>query len=190
MKKLFILTLAVLSFVACNDATKSSAEAKEPIKSKAVQTAKAKPEAQAKVKTEQPVPVEKDYILPALKGKSYNFTKKINQKPVVVAFMAGFCGWCKKMIPYMDDLAKQVPTKKADVIIAFMDPSSETLVNLDPVKGAEYVDIYYNSRDLMMEHGVNGFPTIILFKDGKKVNTWRGYSPDHVESILQALKNI
>ena len=85
MKKLFILTLAVLSFVACNDATKSSAEAKEPIKSKAVQTAKAKPEAQAKVKTEQPVPVEKDYILPALKGKSYNFTKKINQKPVVVA---------------------------------------------------------------------------------------------------------
>ena len=104
--------------------------------------------------------------------------------------MAGFCGWCKKMIPYMDDLAKQVPTKKADVIIAFMDPSSETLVNLDPVKGAEYVDIYYNSRDLMMEQGVSSFPTIILFKDGKKVNTWRGYSPDHVESILKALKNI
>jgi len=184
MKKLIILSLAVITFAACNEAAKPAPEAQK----------QAAP--QAAVAPTQPTQVanlpaaQKDYTLPALKGASYEFSKNINKKPVVVAFMAGFCGWCKKMIPYMNDLAKQVPAKKADVIIAFMDGTSDELVKLDPVKEAKDIKIYYNASELMQEQGVNGFPTIMLFKDGKQVQTWRGYSPDHVNSILQTLNNL
>ena len=186
MKKLIILSLAVISFAACNEAAKPAPEAqKQPAPQAAAVPAQPKP-----VQAVLPAPVDKDYTLPALKGESYEFTKKINQKPVVIAFMAGFCGWCKKMLPYMDELAKQVPESKADVIIGFMDETSKDLVNLDPVKQAKNVKIYYNSRELMQSQGVSGFPTIILFKDGKQVKTWRGYSPNHVESILNTLNTL
>jgi len=186
MRKLIILSLAVFSFAACNEAAKPAPEAqKQPAPQAAVAPSKPAPVAE-----KAPIAVQKDYTLPALKGESYAFTKKVNQKPVVIAFMAGFCGWCKKMLPYMDELAKQVPESKADVIIGFMDNTSTELVTLEPVKQAKNVKIYYNASELMREQGVSGFPTIILFKDGKQVKTWRGYSPNHVESILNTLNTL
>ena len=157
MKKLLILTLAVLSFAACNQA------AKQPEQNNPVQIS----------------PIE-----------TYNFTETINKKPVVVAFMAGFCGWCKKMVPYMDELAGKVPAEKADVIIAFMDEDPSNLVNLEPVKATKNIKIYHGALDLMQEYDVRGFPTIMLFKDGKEVETWHGYSPEHVGSILETLNNL
>jgi len=166
MKKLLILTLAVLCFAACNQAAKPAPEQNE---------------------TAQNV---QGYVLPGLNGDNYNFTSKINQKPVVVAFMAGFCGWCKKMLPYMDEIAGKVPANQADVIIAFMDENSSSLVNLEPVKAAKNIKIYYDASDLMKEQGVSSFPTIMLFKDGKQVETWRGYSPAHVDSILKTVKDL
>ena len=157
MKKLLILTLAVLSFAACNQV------AKQPEQNKPSQ------------------------ILPI---ESYNFTEKINQKPVVIAFMAGFCGWCKKMLPYVDELAGQVPAEQADVIIGFLDEDASSLVDLEPVKEAKNVRIYYGAGNLMQEYGVRGFPTIILFNKGEQVETWNGYSPEHVAGILEALKEL
>lgn len=182
MKKLIILSLAVLSFAACNEAARPAPEAQKQPAPKAV----AKPTQSYQVGNDG----QKYYILPALKGESYEFTDKINEKPVVIAFMAGFCGWCKKMLPYMDELARQVPSDKADVIIGFMDESSRGLVNLEPVKQAKNIKIYYNAGELMHEQGVNSFPTIILFKDGQQVQTWRGYSPSHVGSILDTLNTL
>ena len=167
MKRILILTLAVLSFAACDQVAKPAPQEGN----QAVQSAQG-------------------YVLPGLKGDSYNFTENINQKPVVVAFMAGFCGWCKKMVPYMDELAGQVSPAQADVIIAFMDSSSSSLKDLEPVKATKNIAIYYNAGELMQEQGVRGFPTIMLFKDGKVVETWRGYSPAHVDSILETLKDL
>ena len=182
MKKLITLSLAVICFAACNEAAKPAPEANK---------AAAPQAAVASAQSNKVAPAaQKDYTLPALKGASYEFSKNINKKPVVVAFMAGFCGWCKKMIPYMDDLAAKVPASKADIIIGFMDASSNEIANLDPVKEAKNIKIYYNAGELMQEQGVNGFPTIMLFKDGKQVQAWRGYSPTHVDSILNTLNTL
>lgn len=166
MKKILILMLAVISFAACD------------------QVAKPAPEQEQQVQNEQ------GYLLPGLKGDSYDFTAKISEKPVVVAFMAGYCGWCKKMVPYMDEIAGKVPQEQADVIIAFMDGNSSSLVDLEPVKAVKNIKIYYDARGLMQQHGVRGFPTIMLFKDGKQVETWHGYSPAHVDDILDTLKEL
>ena len=175
MKKLFILTLAVLSLVACEQANQPAA---------ATETQQST-QMQQPVKT-QKVQVSRNYLLPIEK---YNFNEKINEKPVVIAFMAGFCGWCKKMVPYMDELAGKVPSYKADVIIGFMDDNAKSLSSLDPVKNTKNISIYYGASPLMQQHGVNSFPTIMLFKNGKLVETWRGYSPDHVQSILNRLED-
>ncbi|MCR5504932.1 MAG: thioredoxin fold domain-containing protein, partial [Elusimicrobiaceae bacterium] len=130
------------------------------------------------------------YVLPALKGPSYNFSEKIQQKPVLIAFMAGYCGWCKKMVPHMDKIAEKVDPSKVDVIIGFMDESPTTLVSLEPIQNAKTIDIYYGAKSLMMAQGVQSFPTIILFKDGKQEKVWNGYSPNHADSIIATLKKI
>jgi len=161
MKKIIILILAVLSFAACNQESAKAPAATGP-----------------------------RFTLPALKGPNYEFSTKIRQKPVLIAFMAGYCGWCKKMIPYMDQIAAKVDPSKVDVIIGFMDTDPNGLRALEPVRNTKDIDIYYNAEPLMKEYGVTGFPTIMLFKDGKQVQTWGGYSPNHVDSILDTLKKI
>ena len=140
--------------------------------------------------TQATKPAARNYVLPALQGESYNFTEQIDNKPVVIAFMAGFCGYCKAMLPYVDNLAKQVPASQADVIVAFMDEESQGLLALEPVKQAKNVRIYYNAGELMEEQGITGFPTIMLFRKGKLINTWRGYNPGHVDDILETLRNL
>ena len=90
----------------------------------------------------------------------------------------------------MDQIAGKVDPSKVDVIIGFMDTDPNGLRALEPVRNAKDVDIYYNAQQLMKEYDVNGFPTIMLFKNGKPVQTWNGYSPSHVDSILDTLKKM
>jgi thiol-disulfide isomerase/thioredoxin len=68
-----------------------------------------------------------------------------------VLFHSTNCGWCKKMMPewnkFSDSHSKQLKISKVE---ASEDP--ELISNL----------------------GINGFPTIMLFENGKHVNTHKG----------------
>jgi len=70
-------------------------------------------------------------------------------KPVVVKFYAPWCGHCKKLAPTWDELMKEHPGK---------------VIKVDADKNG----------DIAKEYGVQGFPTIMVFKGGKKVNDYDG----------------
>ena len=114
-------------------------------------------------------------------------------KPVLVASMAGFCGFCKRMIPYIDELAGKYKGKNVDVIIAFVDQKSDELKNLEPVKTVKNVKVYYNGSQFAQDNGVSGFPTM-LFINNKTGETqkWVGFDPGYVDvmsaEIDKALK--
>ena len=180
MKKLLTLSLAIFAFAACNQ------QAPAP---------EAKPEVAPKAEVQQPVAQQEQQeqvaiSLPALKGGNLDFTAQISTKPTVVAVMAGFCGFCKKMLPLYDEVAGKVDSKKVDVIVAFVDDTADTIKDLEPVKAVKNAKIYYNGGAVAQQNRVTGFPTMLLFKDGKVVDTWRGFSPDHVQAIIDATKNL
>jgi len=85
-------------------------------------------------------------------------TRVLNaDKPVLVEFGAPWCGPCKMLDPVLSELASQY---------------------------ARQVDFYSFNVDtapeLVMEYGIMGVPTVILFRDGEAKHRLTGYRPKQV----------
>lgn len=67
--------------------------------------------------------------------------------PVLVDFWAAWCGPCRMIAPYVEELAKDYGER---ALIAKMDTDA--------------------NPQTPMKYGVMGIPTLIIFKDGKEVD--------------------
>lgn len=84
-----------------------------------------------------------------------SFAKHIEKGSHFIKFYAPWCGHCKKMSPAWDELAKDVDGDKS---------VSTTIAKVDCTK----------HQSVCQEQGVGGYPTIMFFRDGKKVEQYRG----------------
>ncbi|MDR0953138.1 MAG: TlpA family protein disulfide reductase [Elusimicrobiota bacterium] len=170
MKKLLILTVVCFTLVACgkNNAPLQPDQAEQtPVSSE-----------QDGVQTGQP-----GLNLQRLNGGTWNFQAHNASQPVLVAFMATFCGYCKRMAPYIDELAAKYKGK-ADTIIVFID--EEPVAPKEVVKklGLKNVEVAYNGGEFATMMDLEGFPQMYLFDNkSNEVAVWSGFDPDHVVSI-------
>ena len=92
-----------------------------------------------------------------------NFEEQVinSSKPVLLDFWASWCGPCRMVSPFVEEISKEHP----DVAVG--------KVNVD------------EQPELAAKYGVTGIPTLIAFKDGKILNQVVGARPKN--AILQML---
>ena len=102
----------------------------------------------------------------AMEVNNSNYDEIISSdKPVVLDFWATWCGPCKAIAPYIDELA-----------VEFEGKALIGKVNVD------------ENNDIAMKYGVRNIPTVIFIKDGKQVDKQVGAASKAVfRQKLQAL---
>ncbi len=78
-----------------------------------------------------------------------NFAQEVlnSDKPVLIDFWAAWCGPCRMLSPVVDEVADENPGIKVGK------------VNVD------------EQGELAMKFGISSIPTLMLFKDGKNVDS-------------------
>lgn len=84
---------------------------------------------------------------------SQNFQSEVldSDMPVLVDFWAPWCGPCKAIGPVIEELAG-----------AYAGRAKIGKVNVD------------DNQELAVQHGIRGIPTVMIFKGGKKVESFVG----------------
>ena len=98
-----------------------------------------------------------------LTDDSFDETIKNARGPVLVDFWAAWCGPCKMIAPYLDQIAGEVAGR-----------ATVAKVNVD------------ENGDLSARFGIRSIPTLVVFKDGRVVDQTTGALPkDLIRSLLQ-----
>jgi thioredoxin 1 len=84
-----------------------------------------------------------------------DFNDKIEEGIVLVDFWADWCGWCHRQAPILNTLAGEYAGK---IVIGKID-----------------TDRY---PEAARRFGIRGLPTMILFKDGRRLATLEGFRPE------------
>lgn len=86
----------------------------------------------------------------ALNNSTFKTEVLDSDKPVLVDFHAIGCGPCRSLKPILDGMVDKIPT-----------------IKFAAIEASEGMDVFG-------EYGVGRVPTMILFKDGKKVDSKGG----------------
>ncbi|AKA71466.1 MULTISPECIES: thioredoxin [Clostridium] len=97
--------------------------------------------------------------------KDMDFSKIVQEssKPVVVDFWASWCGPCKMLAPVIDEISEELNDK-----VEFL----KLNVDENPVTSNQY--------------RVASIPTVMIFKDGKVVDTLVGFRPkEAIKDVIE-----
>ena len=93
------------------------------------------------------------------------YDQTIKSGVTLVDFYADWCGPCRMLAPYIDQLSNEYEGK-AKVV----------KVNVD------------NAQDVAFRYGISSIPTVIVVKDGKVVNSHVGFTTyDGLKEMIDAI---
>ena len=136
-----------LNLSACGEPTTGKAESAEE------ETEPAQPAEETETaEAEKAAKTEDGGAAPVQVTGKEHFQKVTDEGRVLVDFYADWCGPCKAMAPILKDMAKE-----------YSDTLTVAKVNVD------------KHRDLAKQHGVRGIPHLVLYQNGKAVDSSTGY---------------
>ncbi len=101
----------------------------------------------------------------ALELTKDNFQDTIGTGVTLVDFWAEWCGPCRKQIPILEEVAKEMEGK-----------AKIGKVNTD------------NDGEIAMNYGISSIPTLIIFKNGEPVSKFVGVQSE--DTLIEAIEKV
>ena len=126
----------------------------------------------------QQVPVFPNLTFTALDGVSQIDLESVRGRPVLMTFWASWCGPCRQELPELEKLVDELAEEGFVLITINMDQT--------PAMGTRFlqqndidVPAYRMDPRALTQLGVKALPTnLLLDREGRPVQIYRGYSPE------------
>ena len=126
----------------------------------------------------QQVPVFPNLAFTALDGVSQVDLESFRGRPILLTFWASWCGPCRQELPELEKLAGELSQQRFVLITVNIDQT--------PAMGQRFlqqhdidVPAYRMDPRALSQLGVRSLPTnVLLDREGRPVQIFRGYSPE------------
>ena len=93
--------------------------------------------------------------------EDFSKTVEASEAPVLVDFYADWCGPCRMVAPFVDEIAQANVGK---LLVAKVDTDK--------------------APSVAMRYGIRSIPTLIVFKDGKEIERSVGFEPQRLHNLI------
>ena len=129
------------------------------------------------------VPIFPNVILTSLDGAQKVELEDFRGRPVLLNFWASWCGPCRQELPELERLQDELKSTGFAVIAVNMDQSAAQGLRFLKMNDLE-VPAYRLDRKTLAMLGVKSLPTnVLLDREGRPVQLYRGYAPSVPEEI-------
>ncbi len=119
-----------------------------------------------------------------------NKLQATDDKLYIVTLFASWCGACKKELPYLKKLAKQIDQHKATLIGVDIDRKLNDALAFQKKMQLNFKVINDTKADILKALRVSAVPAIVYIKKGKILKLIIGGKPDINRYILEDIKNL
>jgi len=128
--------------------------------------------------TSQQVPVFPNLTFTALDGVSQIDLESVRGRPVLMTFWASWCGPCRQELPELEKLVDELAGERFVLITINMDQTPAMGVRFLQQNDID-VPAYRMDPRALTQLGVKALPTnVLLDREGRPVQIYRGYSPE------------
>ena len=126
----------------------------------------------------QQVPVFPNLTFTALDGVSQIDLESVRGRPVLMTFWASWCGPCRQELPELEKLVDELAEEGFVLITINMDQTPAMGVRFLQQNDID-VPAYRMDPRALTQLGVKALPTnLLLDREGRPVQIYRGYSPE------------
>ena len=126
----------------------------------------------------QQVPVFPNLTFTALDGVSQIDLESVRGRPVLMTFWASWCGPCRQELPELEKLVGELAEEGFVLITINMDQTPAMGVRFLQQNDID-VPAYRMDPRALTQLGVKALPTnVLLDREGRPVQIYRGYSPE------------
>ncbi len=131
------------------------------------------------------MPVFPNFAFSSVDGSHQLDLESLRGKPVLITFWASWCGPCRQELPELQELSEELDDTGFTLIAVNVDDS--------PAAGQRFLDryeidipAYRMGPEDLATLGLRSLPTnVLLDREGRPVQIYKGYSPDVPTEIRQ-----
>jgi len=140
---------------------------------------------------QEPGQAPPDFELPALDQDQMVKLSDMTGKVVYIDFWASWCGPCRQSLPLYEEMNKNLPADKFQIIAINLDERREDAIRFLDSHPVSYLVLLDPSGDTARQYQVKAMPSSYLVDTGGSVvKAWAGFTPSHIEEIENEIRSL
>lgn len=123
----------------------------------------------AQAETERAQSLAPDFSLADINGGRVRLSEAAADRPVLLAFWASWCGYCRKEIPKVQALRDQYSPDKLEILAVNIQEDPVAVKRFVQKAGIRYRVLTDADGEVANNYGINGIPLFVLVSKGRGV---------------------